>query len=363
MNALNTLNFAPVLITDVFDTMKAAGKWFDLSKARFAGDRTIPYVARTGGGNGVSSYLPHQGSNAPNAGNAITIGVSTSTVFYQPVPFYTSKEIQVLRHSRLSANSGPVLVAILRGQMGKFQWGNGASLERLRATRIMVPVTTDTSGQQAVDWDGMDRLGSELLSTIVTPTRSVLKVRPACDDTLPDLRFEPINVLQADGRPGIFRAHKGRRLITAHRQRGTVPFVGAARTNNSIVDYAATETRFPGGWLTLIYNGDGGTGHAKYQPVPFNASDDVIALEPLSTEATEEALLLLACLLTQQCVSKFSFGYKLTLHRLGRQKLMVPVTTGPDGDTIIDWNGMTTYGRAVRARVERRLAPVLSATP
>lgn len=174
MSLLDTLNFQPMLITDVFDSMKAAGKWFDLSKSSQSGDRRYPYVARSGGDNGIVAYLPHQGFDAPNSGNVITIGVSTSTVFYQPVPFYTSKEIQVLRHPRLSAINGPVLVAILREQMMKFQWGNGASLVRLRATRIMVPVVTNRYGNQVVDWDGLDRLGVELLDQIITHTHTAL---------------------------------------------------------------------------------------------------------------------------------------------------------------------------------------------
>jgi hypothetical protein len=161
-----------------------------------------------------------------------------------------------------------------------------------------------------------------------------------------DLNFQPMYVVHVEGRQrGLFRAHKGRRLITAHRKAGDTPFVAGSRKNNSITDFADTPALFPGGWLTLIYNGDGGTGHARYQPMAFSASDDVIALEPLAKDATEPALLLISSLLTQQCVPKFGFGYKLTLHRLGRQKIMVPVIVDEDGDEDIDWDGLTSLGR------------------
>lgn len=163
--------------------------------------------------------------------------------------------------------------------------------------------------------------------------------------TFDSLTFAPVFVVDMEGRQkGIFRAHKGKRLITVHRKRGRTPFVGASRVNNSITDFAETPVLFPGGWLTLIYNGDGGTGHAKYQPVPFSASDDVIALEPLSHEATEHALLLIASMLTHQCVPKFGFGYKLTLHRLARQRIMAPVVTGADGERVVDWAGLAKLG-------------------
>ncbi|WP_208458860.1 restriction endonuclease subunit S [Burkholderia sp. BCC0322] len=170
------------------------------------------------------------------------------------------------------------------------------------------------------------------------------------------LTFAPVYVVDVKGRQtGLFHAHKGRRLIAAHRKSGATPFVGASRMNNSITDFADTPVLFPGGWVTLIYNGDGGTGHAKYQPAPFSASDDVIALEPLSDQATEPALLLIASMLTQQCVPKFGFGYKLTLHRLGRQKIMVPMTTNVDGEHVVDWEGMTRLGEELLRVAKERM--------
>lgn len=173
------------------------------------------------------------------------------------------------------------------------------------------------------------------------------------------LTFAPIYVADIEGRQtGLFRAHKGRRLIAAHRKPGTIPFVGGSRMNNSITDFAETPVLFPSGWVTLIYNGDGGTGHARYQPAPFSASDDVIALEPVSEQATEPALLLIASMLTQQCVPKFGFGYKLTLHRLGRQKIIAPVITNINGEQLVDWAGLTRLGEELLSVVRKRMVKV-----
>lgn len=172
---LPELTYAPKLITDVFESMRAASHWFDLSKAIRSGNPWVPYVARSGGGNGIGAFLPHQGFDPPNPGNAITIGVSTSTVFYQPEPFYTSKEIQALRHQNLTVDNGLILVTLLREQMGKFQWGNGASLVRLRATRFMVPVINDAKGNQVVDWEGMNRYGRALRAQAERKMNAVLE--------------------------------------------------------------------------------------------------------------------------------------------------------------------------------------------
>jgi hypothetical protein len=115
--------------------------------------------------------------------------------------------------------------------------------------------------------------------------------------------------------------------------------------------------------VTLIYNGDGGTGHAKYQPAPFSASDDVIALEPVSDLASEPALLLIASMLTQQCVPKFGFGYKLTLQRLDRQKIMAPVITDAEGNDVVDWDGLTRLGEKLLLNVKTLARAVREAGP
>lgn len=172
MSVLETLDFQPMLVTDVFDSLTASKAWYDKNKIQL-GPGAYPYVSRSRLANGHESAVGRQ-DLPPNAGNAITIGVDTQSVFYQPMPFYTSVKIQVLRHSRMTTASALVLVALLREQMMKFQWGNGVSLARLQATRIMVPALANPDGTFEADWDGMDRLGAELLDQVVTHTHTAL---------------------------------------------------------------------------------------------------------------------------------------------------------------------------------------------
>jgi len=175
-----------------------------------------------------------------------------------------------------------------------------------------------------------------------------------------NLIFEAMYVINVENKQtGLFRAHKGRRLVAENRRSGVTPFVGASRVNNSVTDFADTPAMFPGGWLTLIYNGDGGTGHAKYQPAPFSASDDVIVLEPIMKDLPPSTLLLFASMLSHQCIPKFGFGYKLTLHRLSRQKLLVPVATDPNGAKRIDWDGLNDLGEELMSVAKSRIDGIL----
>lgn len=158
------LEYAPMLLAEVFSTVMSSQAWFDKSKMSTRGDAVHPFVSRTSRANGIDGFFPRQKGKAPERGNAITLGLDTQTLGYQSAPFYTGQNVQVMRHPELDEPTALVLIALLNAQMSKFGWGgNGATLGRLKRTRIMVPITSDLSGQQHVDWAGMRAFGQWLL--------------------------------------------------------------------------------------------------------------------------------------------------------------------------------------------------------
>jgi len=77
----------------------------------------------------------------------------------------------------------------------------------------------------------------------------------------------------------LFDIEKGKRLTKADMQEGETPFIGATAFNNGVTKRVGNEgNRFPGGVLTVCYNGS--IGETFYQTVPFLASDDVNVLKP-----------------------------------------------------------------------------------
>lgn len=166
------------------------------------------------------------------------------------------------------------------------------------------------------------------------------------------LNFQPVLITD------LFVPHKGKRLIAAHRQEGKTPFVGGSELNNSITGFSDVVPLFPGGWLTLVYNGS--VGHTRLQPVSFFASDDVIALEPRKSDVTKSALLACAAIIQRECVNKYSYGSKLNLQRLNRQTILVPVITDEDGNQVVDWDGLDRLGAELLEQVVTRAHTALS---
>ena len=74
--------------------------------------------------------------------NCITVGLDTQTAFYQPAPFYTGQNIQILISDKMSENVANFFLAPLKKTLSIFNWGsNGATLSRLKITKILLPVT------------------------------------------------------------------------------------------------------------------------------------------------------------------------------------------------------------------------------
>ena len=102
-------------------------------------EETTPYVTRSDVNNGIQFFIGEQPRPHDEA-NAITIGLDTQTVFYQPYCFYTGQNIQVLENKELTRENALFMIPLLKIQMQKFNWGgNGATLGRLKRTKIMLP--------------------------------------------------------------------------------------------------------------------------------------------------------------------------------------------------------------------------------
>lgn len=350
MSVLETLDFQPMLITDVFESVTASKAWYDKNKIQ-PGPGSYPYVSRSRLSNGNESVVGFQ-DLPPNAGNAITIGVDTQSVFYQPAPFYTSVKIQVLRHSRMTTASALVLVAVLRGQMMKFQWGNGASLDRLRVSHIMVPAITNAAGTIEADWDGMDRLGAELLDQVVTHTHSARETRLADDDTLPELRFEPIFITDVFDSMKASRAWYDKVHLVGGQGRNLYLSQTLGRNSVSAVVADQDSRPEPGNCITVTLK----TQSTFYQPAPFYTAQNFLIFRHRNLDANSGLFLVTTM---RDAMNKFSWGYGVSMVRLQKTRIMVPVVTDISGEDVVDWKGMASYGRALRVRAERAFASVV----
>ncbi len=116
---------------------------------------SIPYITRSDLQNGINLFITdnQMTSYSKNKGNVITIGLDTQTVFYQNNDFFTGQNIQILENSNINKSIAMFIIPLLKIQMRKFNWGgNGATLSRLKRTKILLPL--DSSGNP--NWQFME---------------------------------------------------------------------------------------------------------------------------------------------------------------------------------------------------------------
>ncbi|MEN6552826.1 MAG: restriction endonuclease subunit S [Methanobacterium sp.] len=115
---------------------------------------TIPYITRTDENNGCADFIGKQDEKyIKNKGNVITIGLDTQTVFYQVSEFYTGQNIQIVYNNKLNKYNALFIIPLLKKLMKKFNWGgNGATLTRLKKSRIRLPIDS----KKNPDWDFME---------------------------------------------------------------------------------------------------------------------------------------------------------------------------------------------------------------
>ncbi|RWZ61303.1 hypothetical protein ELQ92_09860 [Labedella populi] len=348
MSAYDDLTFAPMLITDVFETYRQAPAWLNTNQV-LPGEPAFPHVTNSAAGNSVAGFISLQGERANN-GNAITVGIDTQVVAYQPVAFYGATKVYELRSPHLDVFNGLVLTSVLRRAIEKFSWGHKASAGRLAKTRIMVPVTTDASGEQVVDWEGMNRLGEELMDRAITHAHSARTSDTAdADAELPDLMFEPMFITD------VFESMKASSawFDKVHLKGGEpkVPYLSQTHSANSIAAIVADQAVDPevGNCITVTLK----TQATFYQPVPFYTAQNFLIFRHRKLNV-HSGLMLTAIM--RRAMRKFSWGYGVSMARLAKTRIMVPVTTDDSGSQVVDWEGLTLYGEILRTRAERAMS-------
>lgn len=132
-------------VNDLFDLIYKAPSYRDdeLSVSSIGDKNSIAYVTRTDLDNGVKSRVDSVGLLNIEAGNAIVIGDTTSTISYQASPFVAGEHIVVARAKWLNQFTGLFVVCLLKRERYRYSYGRAYKLNLIRGTRIKLPVASD----------------------------------------------------------------------------------------------------------------------------------------------------------------------------------------------------------------------------
>ncbi len=306
----------------IFD-LRASYSGIDKNKLLIEQEDIVPYITRTDINNGISGFVgkKQQTKYCIDEPNVITIGLDTQTVFYQPYKFYTGQNIQVLSNAFLNGKNALFIIQLLKIQLKKFNWGgNGATLGRLKKTKILLP--SNSKGEP--DYQFMEDYVKEIMhrkrQEYIDYVQKILAGGGKTEviQSLMNKKWKAFKITD------IFTdIQRGKRLVKEKQKSGKMPYVSSTAMNNGIdnfIQYDILKMRKYKNCLSMANSGS--VGSTFYEPFSFVASDHVTHLK---NDDFSQNIYLFIATLGNRLSQKYNFNREINDTRISREKLMLPV--------------------------------------
>lgn len=112
----------------------------------------ITYVTRTDLNNGIVGFAVFDEELSIENGNAIIIGDTTATCFYQKDRFITGDHIVVLRSPNLNKYNGLFISTMVKNENYRFSYGRAFKKSLIEESFVLLPQTSDGE----IDWGFME---------------------------------------------------------------------------------------------------------------------------------------------------------------------------------------------------------------
>lgn len=291
-------------------------------------EKTIRFISRTEMNNGCDCYVLNNEITGIEEGNAIAIGDTTATSFYQSDRFVCGDHMVICRADWLNLYTALFLISILKQEKYKYSYGRAFKMDLISNTIIKLPSTPDNEP----DWNYMEQyiksIKHKRLSTANQGRYSslILGVENWVEFCVGDL----------------FEVKKGKRLTSDDQTDGDTPYIGAIDSNNGVANYIGQGAIHDGNTISLSYNGS--VGEAFYQPKPFWATDDVNVLyfRKENGVAFNKYIALFICAVLRQEKYRYSYGRKWVLESMKSTIIKLPEKSGKP-----DWCYMENYMKSL----------------
>lgn len=320
IESLNKKEWEDFCLNDLFKiTSTSSG----IDKCRLINiEGNMPYITRTDKNNGYELYVGIQDAKYKvDGGNVITIGLDTQTVFYQQHLFYTGQNIQILQSSHLNKYTALFIIPMIKILMQKFNWGgNGATLTRLRRSRILLPIVK--KGEP--DYKFMEEYIKEREAKLKNQYKDYIKsnVNNFKEIKL-NKKWKEFFISE------IFeKIQRGKRLIKKRQKEGNMPYVSSTALNNGVDNFIGNEIGVRKYENCLSLANSGSVGACFYEPYEFVASDHITHLKG---NYSKYAYLFMSCMLNRLS-EKYNFNREINDVRIKREKMFLPVNSKNEPD-------------------------------
>ena len=291
-------------------------------------DNTIRFISRTEMNNGCDCYVLNNDLSGIEKGNAIAIGDTTATCFYQGEDFVCGDHMVICRADWINLYTALFIISMLKQEKYKYSYGRAFKMELISNTMLKLPAAADNTP----DWNYMEQYIKSLNhKPLSTANRGGYGLHTLGVETWK-------NFCMGD----YFEIKKGKRLTSDDQTEGNTPYIGAIDSNNGIANYIGQDAIHDGNTISLSYNGS--VGEAFYQPTPFWATDDVNVLyfRKENGVAFNKYIALFICAVLRQEKYRYSYGRKWVLDSVKSTIIKLPEKSGKP-----DWSFMENYMKSL----------------
>ena len=303
---------------------------------------------------GLNNYVPK--NNATILKNVISIsanGKNTGATFYQNKEFTVLQDAYAIRWKDKNDILNDCHYLFLAGTIskaiyGNYEWTNKAGWERIKTDKIFLPITS----AKKIDFDFIEEFIAELEERSVAELEAWLRAAGFEDYNLTEgeqialkeidkLEYQIFNVEELFG-----KSTRGKRLKSADRVTGSLPFVTAGETDEGISAFVGNRVAiFPANTTTIDMFGS-----AKYRNYEYGA-DDHIAVVHTQELQKDAAIFVTSAIHRSSHNGQFDYGKNFYAKDADTLNIMLPAN-----GVVPDYSKMATIISAVKKLVIKDVA-------
>jgi len=343
--SLDVKNWKEYIVGKLFDQMYKAKAYVkgDMVLCEQYDSDAIRFITRTDNNNGCDCYVVNNELSGIEQGNAIIIGDTTSTLFYQQEHFVAGDHIVVCRANWLNKYTAIFIKTIFEKDRYRYSYGRAFKIDVINSATIKLPSLHDNNGNIVIDenkrysdvgyipdWTSMENYVMSLKYKPLTTNNQTGTI-----STLAISNWEEFTVSD------IFKMHNGKGITQEEIECNEGDFVAvqSGEENNGIIgkidknycvsmEYTMTENPC----LTVARSGS--AGFISYQPFGCVVGDSAKILELREKEKGSPYVYLFLKTILMANKFKYSYGRKVTETKYLQEKIMLPVVSKgvPDYD-------------------------------
>lgn len=325
----------------------------------------IRYITRTGENNGCEflAELSSIDSSFIQERNAITIGDTTATCFYQSEEFITGDHMVVIRADWLDEILGLYIVTILNKEQYKYSYGRAFLMDRIKNTLIKLPIMLNDDGTiyndaskkysddgYVPDWQWMKNYIKSLHYKHLTTINKKTNIQE-----LNVTEWQEFYISRTPTQSGLFDIENCKCGSAGTLDDGNdINYIGAKKNNNGVMRKVIRDESLvsKGNGIMFICDGEGSVGYTNYM------DDDFIGSTTTSIgydEALNPYVAIFLVSILDKEKFKYSYGRKYRAH-INEVVIKLPIQRNISGIPVIDtsrkyskagylpdWNFMENY--------------------